>query len=453
MKPSTVRYEVALASVLMAFMLYLDRVCLGEIVKSESFRSDFDVPKEQIGKVLGAFFFSYALAQIPAGWASDRWGARKMLTLYIVGWSVMTALTGLVTSLTGLLLARLACGIAQAGAYPTSGGVIRRWFPLHMRGTASSWVSFGGRVGGMLAPTITTALVISIGFLQLSSWRTVLMIYGAVGILVAMYYWWIVRDTPEVHPRVNDEEQHEIGTHLHQAANASSPNIRFELGWILLSCLTNRSLWLSSIAQFCINAGWAFLITWLPSYLVDQQGVSPMSGAAMVTGVLACGLPGMLLGGWASDKAVSRWGLRRGRVVSLTAATAIAGTAYLLCPWLDSVWLIVACCGVVSMMTDFGNPSFWAFMQDIGGRNTATVYGWANMWGNLGASLSAFMVPQLMKLGESSGNGQLIVFAVCSGFFFLACAASFGIDASEPITLPRAALRKIRSDGTSNGME
>jgi len=88
-------------------------------------------------------------------------------------------------------------------------------------------------------------------------------------------------------------------------------------------------------------------------------------------------------------------------------------------------------------------------MQDIGGRNTATVYGWANMWGNLGASLSAFMVPQLLKLGESSGNGQLIVFTVCSGFFFVACAASFWIDASEPITLPRAAFGKNRSDGTS----
>ena len=70
-----IRYRVIGVSVLMAFILYLDRVCLGEIVKSESFQSDFDAPKERIGNVLGAFVFTYALMQIPAGWASDRFGA------------------------------------------------------------------------------------------------------------------------------------------------------------------------------------------------------------------------------------------------------------------------------------------------------------------------------------------------------------------------------------------
>jgi sugar phosphate permease len=431
MKPSTVRYQVAIASVLMAFMLYLDRVCLGEIVKSESFRSDFQAPKEDIGRVLGAFFFTYAIAQIPAGWASDRWGARRMLTAYILGWSLMTALTGWVTGLTGLLLARLACGVAQAGAYPTSGGVIRNWFPMHRRAAASSWVSLGGRLGGMLAPTISTVLILMLG-----GWRPVLMAYGAIGIAVAWIYWAIVRDTPDVHPRVNAEELHEITCRATGSPIATSSEERMPIGRVLLACCTSRSLWLSSLAQFCINAGWAFLITWLPSYLVDSQGVDPLTGAAMVTGVLACGLPGMLIGGWASDRAVLKYGLKRGRIAPLTVAAAVAGTAYWICPWLNSVWLIVACCAVVAMMTDLGNPSFWAFMQDIGGRNTATIYGWANMWGNLGASLSSIMVPILMRWGESSGRGQVWVFMACGAFFFVASLASLGIDASK--TMERA---------------
>lgn len=426
MKPSTVRYQVAIASVLMAFMLYLDRVCLGEIVKSDSFRSDFQAPKEDIGRVLGAFFFTYAIAQIPAGWASDRWGARRMLTAYILGWSVMTALTGWVTGLTGLLLARLACGVAQAGAYPTSGGVIRNWFPMHRRAAASSWVSLGGRLGGMLAPAISTVLILLLG-----GWRPVLMAYGAIGIAVAWIYWAIVRDTPDVHPRVNGEELHEIHCRESGSPIDTSSAERMPIGRVLLACCTSRSLWLSSLAQFCINAGWAFLITWLPSYLVDSQGVDPLTGAAMVTGVLACGLPGMLIGGWASDWAVLKFGLKRGRIAPLTVAAAVAGTAYWICPWLNSVWLIVACCAVVAMMTDLGNPSFWAFMQDIGGRNTATIYGWANMWGNLGASLSSIMVPILMRWGESSGRGQVWVFLACGAFFFVASLASLGIDASK----------------------
>jgi sugar phosphate permease len=422
-QPTWVRYEVAAASVLMAFMLYLDRVCLGEIVKSESFRADFAFPKEEIGGVLGAFFFTYALAQIPAGWASDRWGARRMLTLYIVGWSLMTALTGWVSSLTGLLLARLLCGVAQAGAYPTSGGVIRRWFPLHRRGMASSWVSLGGRMGGMLAPAISTTLMIGFG-----GWRAVLILYGAIGLGVAWYYWRTVRDAPELHARVNAEERHEIG---HPPDAYASDQI--SLVRLLVACGSSSSLWLSSTVQFSINVGWVFLITWLPSYLKDVKHVGEAEGSLMLTMVLACGLPGMLLGGWASDRSVKRFGLRIGRVLPLVSASSVAGLAYLVCPWLDSVWMILACCGMVSMMTDFGNPSFWAFMQDVGGRYTATIYGWANMWGNLGASLSAIMIPQLMRWGESGGHGHSLVFFVCSGFFFFAALCALGINATRPI--------------------
>ncbi|MEI8211802.1 MAG: MFS transporter [Planctomycetota bacterium] len=432
---SNIRYLVALASVLMAFMLYLDRVCLGEIVKSESFRADVAASKQEIGQVLGAFFFTYAIAQIPAGWASDRWGARRMLTMYILGWSLMTAWTGWVQGLIGLLIARLACGLAQAGAYPTSGGVIRRWFPPSQRAAASSWVSFGGRLGGMLAPTISALLILFTG-----NWRVVLVIYGAIGVLVAIFYWWIVRDAPTEHPGVNALELETIApTQSQTVILSSSDEERLPIWPVLAFCCTSRSLWLSSLAQFSINVGWAFLITWLPSYLTDVQKVDPLVGAAMVTGVLACGLPGMLIGGWASDYAVSRWGLRRGRIKPLTVATGIAACAYLVCPWLPSVWLIVACCGLVAMMTDLGNPSFWAFMQDIGGRNTATIYGWANMWGNLGATLSSLMVPYLMRWGESGGIGQALVFFVCSGFFFIACIASLGVDASKPLGRESAA--------------
>jgi len=79
----------------MAFILYLDRICLGEIVKSASFKAEIPLDKEQIGTILGAFFFAYAIFQVPSGWASDRFGARPMLTIYIAGWSFMTALTGL----------------------------------------------------------------------------------------------------------------------------------------------------------------------------------------------------------------------------------------------------------------------------------------------------------------------------------------------------------------------
>ena len=115
-RPTTIRRRIIGVTMLMAFILYLDRICMGEIVKSVSFNNELHLTEEEIGRILGAFFFTYALFQVPAGWASDRFGARPMLTIYIALWSLFTAMTGLVTGFVGLLIARLLCGVAEAGA-------------------------------------------------------------------------------------------------------------------------------------------------------------------------------------------------------------------------------------------------------------------------------------------------------------------------------------------------
>jgi len=65
--PTNIRHRIIAVSMLMAFILYLDRICLAEIVKSASFKADMPLSKEEIGQILGAFFFSYALFQVPTG--------------------------------------------------------------------------------------------------------------------------------------------------------------------------------------------------------------------------------------------------------------------------------------------------------------------------------------------------------------------------------------------------
>ncbi len=194
-QPTKVRYFIIGVSVLMAFSLYLNRVCLGEIVKTDQFLNDVKLSKEEIGRILGAFFFTYALFQVPAGWVSDRFGARRMLAGYILVWSLLTGLTGLMSSSLGLLLARLIFGVAQAGAYPTSAAIVRRWVGANHRGRASSLVSFGGRSGGMVAPYLTAMCVIYLG-----GWRQTLWLYGFLGVAIAALYWWVVRERPSEHP-------------------------------------------------------------------------------------------------------------------------------------------------------------------------------------------------------------------------------------------------------------
>lgn len=155
---SYVRYRVIFACMLMAILLYLDRFCISF---AEVFiKDELGLTDHQIGILLGSFFFSYALFQVPSGWFSDRFGARKMLTIYILVWSLFTALMGLATGFIMLLIFRLGFGLSQAGAYPTSANIVSKWMPLTDRGFASSMVTVGGRIGGALAPVLTAFLII-----------------------------------------------------------------------------------------------------------------------------------------------------------------------------------------------------------------------------------------------------------------------------------------------------
>jgi nitrate/nitrite transporter NarK len=86
----------------------------------------------------------------------------------------------------------------------------------------------------------------------------------------------------------------------------------------------------------------------------------------------------------------------------------------------------------VSFMTDLGIPAVWAFMQDVGGRHSAAIFGWANMWGNLGAGLTIVMVPKL--LGPEGGpQNWNAVFMLCAAGYFVAGLAALGLKADEPI--------------------
>ncbi|GIW79764.1 MAG: hypothetical protein KatS3mg105_1571 [Gemmatales bacterium] len=157
-RPTRVRYLVVTLTMLSAILLYLDRFCI--TFAERYIREDLGLTNNQISWMLSAFFLTYALAQVPSGFLSDRYGARKMLTLYILFWSLFTALTGLATSFLMIIALRLGFGVAQAGAYPTAGSLLSKWVPFSFRGFASSLIAFGGRVGGFIAPLLTALLIV-----------------------------------------------------------------------------------------------------------------------------------------------------------------------------------------------------------------------------------------------------------------------------------------------------
>jgi MFS family permease len=531
-RPTGVRFRVIGVTAVMSVLLYLDRVCIS--FTGTYAREDLGLSKEEFGVVLGAFFFAYALAQVPTGWLSDRYGARRMMTAYILAWSVFTAGTALATTLVLLLAARLAFGVAQAGAYPTAASLLGRWVPPSGRGVANSLVALGGRLGGAAAPALTAVLIVAfvppttparlgpddvLGPPQLAEflkdptkapplrprllphlsgaalagdtnalrdglnraiadpaltdgldlsdfplprearelqrqpsdrrsaeesqrlnrlvleagypetlrslygagWRPVMLIYGAVGLLVALAFWAVVRDRPGLHPRVNAAEAAFIEA---GRAPATEGATRTGIPWRMLAASPN--LWYASAAQFFINVGWAFLVTLLPTYLKEVFAVPIQERGVMATVPLLVGCVGMLVGGRLTDLLARRFGVRRGRVLPLGAAGCLCAVAYLNCLWLPTAWAVVAALALVAVANDLAVPAIWSFMQDVGGRHVGSALGWGNMWGNLGAALSPVLL-----MAVQARLGWPAAFVTCAASYAAAGACGLMMDASR----------------------
>ncbi len=421
--PTQKRHQVIGATTLVAILLYLDRICIAEIAKLDAFKNELGLTPTQTGAMLSAFFLSYALAQVPAGWLSDRFGARKMLPIYIVLWSICTMLTGLATGFVMLIIARMIFGIAQAGCYPTAGSLIKRWTPLPSRGTASSIVSFGGRLGGALAPLLTAWLL-----KDYLGWRWVLVLYGTSGLLVALLFWIVFRESPREHPGCNEAEQNLI-----EEGDADSGDSKASAFPPIHLLMKSGTMWLMCALQFGINIGWVFLVTWLPTYLKDVKDVDPKIGGLMSTIVLFAGIVGMLLGGRLTDIATRHWGVRWGRSLPIAACYVVALISYLCCLKLESAWAFIAAASVVAFATDMSVPAIWAYMQDVGGKNTAAVFGWGNMWGNLGAATTPLLVPIVLEKWDTNGDWHE-AFLLFSAGYLIAMIAALGINANRKIS-------------------
>jgi ACS family glucarate transporter-like MFS transporter len=429
-RPTGVRHLVVALATLMAVLLYLDRNCLS--IAEVYVKKDVGLSDAQVAWVFSAFSWTYAIAQVPSGWLGDRFGRRRVLTLYVVGWSAFTALMGLAQSFGALLACRLGCGLAQAGAYPTSAALLSRWAPFRERGRASGIVSTGGRLGGFLAPLLTAYLMVAFvpradGDVDLRAWRPVLLVYGVAGLAVAALFWLAVRDRPADHPACNAAERALI-----EAGRPAGAVDRPVRGLPLGALLASPGLWFSSLSQFFTNFGWIFLLTWMPRYLDEVFGVGVIERGWMTSVPILLGMGGMLYGGWLTDGLTRRLGLRWGRCLPIALTRFVAMAAFLACPLAGSPWAATLILSAVAVGTDLGTPSTWAFLQDVGGRHVGSVLGWTNMWGNVGAALSPLVLAWLI----GPARRWDLAFFACAAAFLAAGVVSLGIDARVPVERP-----------------
>ena len=198
MTPSRARYVVTTFAVALAVVTYVDRVAIS--VAMPFIRADLGLTPAQVGWVLAAFGWAYALFEIPGGWLGDRIGSRRVLMRIVLWWSLFTAATGWAWSATSLIVIRALFGAGEAGAFPNLTRVLTTWLPVKERERAQATLWLATRVSGAFTPLLIASLI------ELMGWQRTFEVLGILGVIWAVFFFRWYRDAPSEHPAVNRAE-------------------------------------------------------------------------------------------------------------------------------------------------------------------------------------------------------------------------------------------------------
>ena len=170
---------------------FIDRSSLS--IANTTVRAEMHLNATQMGWLLSAFSLAYGVAQVPLIGLLDRIGTRAVLGAGLIVWSAAQLLTGFVRGMPMFLGLRVLLGIGEAPFYPSGVRSTREWFTAATRGRAVAVLNSSATIGTALAPPALTALMLWLG------WRSMFMLLGAAGLVVAIGWIWLHRarrDTP-----------------------------------------------------------------------------------------------------------------------------------------------------------------------------------------------------------------------------------------------------------------
>jgi MFS family permease len=252
---------------------YVDRTNLSIALATPEFRDAFSLTDVQRGLLNSAFFWSYALLQIPAGYLTDRFGVRWPYAISFLIWSVVSAATALAGSFQQLFALRLLLGVGEAIVTPAS----MRWIALNVpeqrRGLAVAILFSGAKIGPALGADLSVRLIAGVG------WQGMFLVLG-LGSLVFLVPWLLfVKDGPAERP-----------------ISQSGPHSQSQIAGLFRTPLIYGIL----IGTLAYNYFNYFNLTWLPAYFVERwrfplkemgaftaMGYLGMAAVAILSGAVA----------------------------------------------------------------------------------------------------------------------------------------------------------------------
>lgn len=372
--PSRARFVVLAYLCAMAFVLYLDRICMGQA--APKIQEELQLTNTQMSFIHMAFTLAYGLFEVPTGRWGDRFGSRRVLARIVIWWSAFTALTGACFRFWQMLLIRFLFGAGEAGAYPNAARVFSRWFPERERGRVQGVMLSCAQVGGALAPTVAAVLIEGVG------WRGAFLCFGVLGVIWAGFFYGWFRDDPRQHPAVNAAEQEYIGP-PRQTPHAEP------IPWAAV--IHHPSMWLLGAIMTMASFVSYMYFSWYPTYLQKGRSVSQSEAGLLTSLVLGLATFGTLAGGftasWLAKDPASRQGRRR--LVCFLSYAVAAG--FLFAALLQESPSLSALCAGLSCFAMFSYQAhWWACVTELSGKHLGALFGLLNGLGAFGAMASQY---------------------------------------------------------------
>jgi ACS family hexuronate transporter-like MFS transporter len=408
---------------------YMDRQTVSllrePISQAFGIKSDLD-----FGWILAAFYLTYALFQIPAGYLVDRWDLRWSYAAAVAFWSLAAVATALVPSLGLLIVCRGLLGVGESFNWPCALRVTARILPPSDRSLGNGIFNSGAAIGAVVTPTVVTLLTHAFG------WRTSFAVIGSLGFVWVAVWLLLVQgeyrrllsrqdrkenladdwlETGPARPRLPTPVSLAFGGVLILAMAEVLSAFRSGLTAIWLGIalamlgplavaaivpmhhlkgaawasglgevVRNRRFWIMVVVSISINICWHFLVNWIPTYLKNERGMKFGAGNLLSTIPFLAADGGNILGGWLARR-IARRGRSAGRARQIVMASAVpfivaAGLGVGLAANLSTAVVLVS---VMAAATAAFMANYFSFTQDVSTRHTGLVVGYLGAIGNL----------------------------------------------------------------------
>jgi sugar phosphate permease len=340
-------------------------------------RDDLEINFTQAGMLSAAGMLSYALAQIPAGYLSDRFGPRRLFFIGLIAWSGLSLIFGLTHAFWLAVTILCVAGAFRALLFAPGLALLASWFPPQRRATAMSLFLLGGAAGSVLLSLAGPLLAERFG------WRVTFIAFAVLGMGTACLYGVFARDKPVSQKRtpISVSDLLEIA--------------RFPILWVCS--------WLQFV-RFAVVMGFNF---WLPSFLVADRGFSLPSAGLVMAMSAALSAPSNMLGAYVSDR------LKNPPLV-IGGALAVLACAAALLPAVESDPMLIAVVAVYSIFLGFYfGPLFLVPVEVLGSRVAGTTIGFSNLFANIGGFVSIYALGAVRDRAGSFAWGFIGISAAC----------------------------------------